>query len=247
MPKIEIKDLTVEYKSRAGAIRVLDNLDVTFQNGKFSSILGYTGSGKTTLLRTIIGLLPYEGSIFIDGVDQNDTLIKDKNIAYVSQECALYHHLSVFDNIAFPLKLIKASREEIIQRVNEVADTLGIRFLLSRKPRVLSGGQQQKVALAKALIKRPNICILDEPFSNLDEKTRTEFKKLIKNVMSDQKITVLYVTHDFEEALAISDEIFIIDDKKIEIHGSPSEINKSTNKIVKSLKCDGDLKGALQH
>jgi len=248
MPEIKVENLKVVYKSNKKKIEdtvALEDFNVTFESGKFNAIVGFSGCGKSTLLRAIAGLTPYEGTISFDGVDGENLLVAERNIAYVSQNYALYPHMTIFDNIAFPLKLLKASREEIIERVYEVAEKLEIKPLLSRKPRQLSGGQQQRVAIARALVKRPSICMFDEPLSNLDNEMRMEARYLIKKVVSSQDMTVLYVTHDFMEAMALSDYIYVINNKKIEVSGTPREVFDMDNEIVKALKFNGDIKDVI--
>lgn len=245
MPEIKIENLIVSYKNKKEQTIVLNHLNATFESGKFSSIVGFSGCGKSSLLKAIVGLLPFEGTITFDGVDSNQILIQDRNIAYVSQNYALYPQMTIFDNIAFPLKLMKASREEIIERVYDIAKKLEIMPLLSRKPRQISGGQQQRVAIARALVKRPSVCLFDEPLSNLDNEMRMEARFLLKKVISSQNITILYVTHDFMEAMALSDEIFVLNNQKIEVHGKPKEVFEMENDTIFALKQNGDYKNVI--
>ena len=146
--------------------------------------------------------------------------------------------MTVFENIAFPLKVAGASKDEIIRRVYEVADKLEIRHCLTRKPKHLSGGQQQRVALARALIKKPNLYLFDEPLSNVDPIKRSESRILIKKIITESNATAIYVTHDFTEAMTLADHIIVINDGKVEIEGAPMEVYKSSNPIVESLKGD---------
>jgi len=245
MPEIKINNLKVTYKNKKEEVVALDNLNVTFEDGKFNAIVGFSGCGKSTLLRAVAGLLEYEGEILFDGINCDTLAINERNIAFVSQKYILYPHMTVFDNIAFPLKMIKASREEIIERVYEIADKLEIKYLLSRKPRQLSGGQQQRVAIARALVRRPKICLFDEPLSNLDNTIRQEIRHLIKKVVASQDITVLYVTHDFKEAMALSDVIYVINNGKIEVSGAPREVYDLDNETVKALRSGEDLDNVI--
>lgn len=237
MPKITINDLKVEYQNKKKAtIVALEGLSCEFENGSFNVVVGYSGCGKTTLLRSIAGLQDYEGEIYFDELNLDDTTVKERNVAYVSQSYVLYPNMTVFDNIAFPLSIAGAPRAEIIARVNEVAERLGIKHCLTRKPKHLSGGQQQRVALGRAIIKKPNVYLFDEPLSNFDQPTRFEARMLIKSAVKDYGSTAVYVTHDFNEAMNLADKIFVINDGKIEISGDPLDVYNSGNEIVESLK-----------
>lgn len=236
MSSIDIKDLYVKYINRKETVDVLKGLNAHFDDGTINAICGYSGCGKTTLLKTIIGLNDYDGEILLDNIDSNSLTIGEKNLAYVSQNYTLFPHLTIFDNIANPLKMNKVPREEIIKRVYEVSEILGIKDLLTRKPRHLSGGQQQKVAIAKALIKKPRVYLFDEPLSNLDYKGRTEARIMIKKVIRMYNSTAIYVTHDLNEAMSIADKIYIINNGVIEIEGTPLDVYNSNNEIVESLK-----------
>ena len=232
MPKIVIKDLVVDYpgkKKKDPPIIVINKLNAVFENGSFNVIIGKSGSGKTTLLKTIIGSLPYDGDIDVDGNDFDLYTIPERNLAYVSQEFALYPHMTIFDNIAFPLKLGGASRNEIIETVNKIADELELTPCLTRKPRHLSGGQQQRVALARAMVKSPSIYLFDEPLSNVDQSSRAEERQFIKSTIKKYGATAIYVTHDLQEAWALADKIFILDEGKIILEGTPKELLDSNN------------------
>ncbi|MCQ2589547.1 MAG: ABC transporter ATP-binding protein [Treponema sp.] len=236
MPKITIEKLNVIYKTKkSGSINVFENLNVEFESGKINSILGQSGCGKTTLLNSIAGIIDFDGKIFFDNCDSTNIALKDRNISLVSQKYVLYPAFSVFENIAFPLKMIGASKEEIIKRVKDIAKELELDLFLNRKPKELSGGQQQRVAIARALVKNPSILLLDEPLSNVDDKQRVELRTLIKSLIKKIGCTAIYVTHDFYEAMSISDKIYIINDKNIVFSGSPSEVYNSKNDYVKSL------------
>ena len=238
MPEIKVNNLTVKYynKKKKEEVTALENLNVDFESGKFNVILGYSGCGKTTLLKSIIGTIDYEGEITYDGIPAEGLSIQDRNLSFVSQNFVLFPHMTIFDNIAFPLKTVNAKKEEIVSRVYEIAEMLEIKQCLSRKPKHLSIGQQQRVAIAKALVKRPNLILFDEPLSNLDPILRMEARYVLKKVIRNFDITVVYVTHDLREAMALADKIFIINDKKIELEGTPSEIYEADNEFVKILR-----------
>lgn len=232
MSRIVIKDLVVDYpgkKKKDPHFIVLNKLNAIFEDGSFNVIIGKSGCGKTTLLKTIIGLLPYEGDIDVDGNDFDLYTIAERNLAYVSQDFALYPHLSIFDNIAFPLKLNGASRKEIIDTVNKIASELDLKHCLTRKPRHLSGGQQQRVALARAIAKSPSIYLFDEPLSNVDQASRSEERQYIKSTVKKYGATAIYVTHDLQEAWSIADKIFIMDEGRFVFEGTPKEILNSDN------------------
>ncbi len=235
MPDISLKNVIVVYEENKNYIYAVNDFSATFKSNQTSVILGYSGCGKTTLLKAIAGLLNYNGSITIDDVENDELLIKDKNIAYVSQNYVLYPHMTIFENIAFPLTNIGAPRQEIIDRVTEIAEILDLTHCLTRKPKHLSGGQQQRVALARALVKRPDICLFDEPLSNVDEQFRREARQLIKQTLTKLSCTAIYVTHSVVEAMSLADELFVLHEGKLEISGVPIDVYNSGNPIMNSL------------
>ncbi|MGN0813418.1 MAG: ABC transporter ATP-binding protein [Candidatus Coproplasma sp.] len=236
MSEIAVKNLSVVYKSKKREAVALDDFSATFKEG-MNVIVGYSGCGKTTLLRCILGLVDYDdGGIFLDGQDLYDIATKDRNFSFVSQEYVLYPQYTVFENIAFPLKLLKAGREEITQRVKEMAEMLDLTACLNRKPKHISGGQQQRVAIARALIKRPSVCLMDEPFSNTDEVMRAQTVRWLKKAFDVTGCTCLYVTHDFKEALILADTIYVMNEGKLELCGTPDDVFNSDNQVVKILK-----------
>lgn len=237
MPKIIFKDLKVKYKNKDKTeIIVLDGFNCELEDSSFNVVIGFSGCGKTTLLRAVAGLIDYEGEIYFDNTEISKLTTQERNVSFVSQEYVLYPHLTIFDNIAMPLLIARAPREEIIDRVKEIANYLGISHCLTRKPKHLSGGQQQKVALARAIIKRPQLYLFDEPLSNFDAQARSEARLMIKKAVKDYHMTAIYVTHDLQEAMSLADKIIVINDGKVEISGTPEEVYESNNKIVKQLK-----------
>ena len=219
MPRIDIKELTVTYLLKdKSTIKAIDNLSFSFPSNKTSIIMGENGCGKSTLLKAICCFFRFDGHIFIDGVDVESQPIKNFNLAYVDQDFNLYPQFDVFDNIAFPLKKIKLSADEIDKRVNQIAKELEINNCLSRKPKELSIGQQQRVAFARALVRKPNILLLDEVFSNLDEPTHEKTRTYLKEMIKAYNITCLYVTHNVNDALKMGDNIYTM---------TPSSIRKS--------------------
>ena len=237
MPKITVSDLTVRYDNkRTGNVIALDGLNVTFLSDKFNVVVGYSGCGKTTLLKCVAGLKEYEGKILFDERDISDLKPSDRGVSYVSQEFMLYPHMTVFDNVAFPLKMAGASKKEIVERVKQIADALDLTYCLTRMPRHVSGGQQQRTAIARALIKRPSVCLLDEPLSNTDPQLRYRERRLIKDTVRQYGCTIIYVTHDIAEAMALADRLIVLADGKCVAEGEPNVVYASDNEIVASLK-----------
>ncbi|MCO6040506.1 ABC transporter ATP-binding protein [Thermococcus alcaliphilus] len=208
-----------------GNFTALDNITLEIEDKEFMALLGPSGSGKSTLLYTIAGIYkPTAGRIYFDGRDVTEVPPKDRNVGLVFQNWALYPHMKVFKNIAFPLELKKVPKEEIEKKVREVAKMLHIDHLLDRYPWQLSGGQQQRVAIARALVKEPDVLLLDEPLSNLDALLRLEVRAELKRLQKELGITAVYVTHDQAEALAMADRIAIIREGKILQVGEPDEV-----------------------
>jgi len=201
------------------------DLDLTIDDGDFLVLLGPSGCGKTTLLRMIAGLLePTSGRILVDEVDITDKPSKQRDLAMVFQSYALYPHLSVRKNLAFPLKVQKVARDEVERRVREVADSLEIGHLLDRKPKELSGGQRQRVAVGRALVRQPKAFLMDEPLSNLDAKLRTQTRQELTELHRRLGATFVYVTHDQVEAMTMATKIVVLNGGRIEQYGTPAEV-----------------------
>ncbi|RKQ88779.1 ABC transporter ATP-binding protein [Brockia lithotrophica] len=210
---------------RFGKVTAVDALSVEFASGEFVVILGPSGCGKSTTLFLLAGLyVPTEGEIRFDGRVVNALPPERRNVGLVFQNYALYPHMSVFENIAFPLHMQRRPREERRERVLAVARMLYIDHLLERKPSQLSGGQQQRVAIARALVKRPDLLLLDEPLSNLDARLRLEMREEIRRVQREVGITTVLVTHDQEEALSLADRILVMRDGKAVQFAPPEEL-----------------------
>ncbi|OQY52011.1 MAG: sn-glycerol-3-phosphate ABC transporter ATP-binding protein UgpC [Desulfobacteraceae bacterium 4572_89] len=204
---------------------VVHKVNARFENGEFVVIVGPSGCGKSTILRMIAGLEEVsEGNITIGDRIVNEVEPKDRQIAMVFQNYALYPHMTVFNNMAYGLKLRKISREEIKQRVDDAAELLQLTEFLKRKPRQLSGGQRQRVAMGRALVRKPEVFLFDEPLSNLDAKLRHQMRVELKKLHQRLGTTMIYVTHDQVEAMTLADKIVIINDGHIEQIGSPKEI-----------------------
>ena len=227
----------------------IENLNLDIKEGEFFTFLGPSGCGKTTSLRALVGFLsPSKGKVYVGDKDVTNLPVEKRNIGMVFQSYALFPTMSVYDNIAFGMKVKKASKTEIDQKVHEVAAKIKItESQLKKNVSDLSGGQQQRVALARAIVLEPKILCLDEPLSNLDAKLRIDMRMELKRLQKELGITTLYVTHDQEEALTLSDRIAVFNNGYVEQVGTPYEIyNESKSEFV----CDfiGDinrLKGEL--
>jgi ABC-type sugar transport system ATPase subunit len=219
--KIELKNIEKFY----GKTKVLDDVNLTIEPNEFFAFLGPSGSGKTTTLRILAGLEDLnKGKIFFDGTDITNFSPSNRDIAMVFQSYALYPHMTVYENIAFPLKMDKIEKSRIAELVKQSATKVKIEHLLSRKPGQLSGGQQQRVALARAVVRKPKIFLLDEPLSNLDAKLRLETRVELKNLQKSLNVTTVYVTHDQEEAMTLANRMAVFLEGKIMQVGTPTEI-----------------------
>ncbi|MCI9481446.1 MAG: sn-glycerol-3-phosphate ABC transporter ATP-binding protein UgpC [Oscillibacter sp.] len=207
-----------------GVIAVQEfNLDIA--DKEFIVLVGPSGCGKSTTLRMVAGLEEIsEGELYIDGQRMNDVEPKNRDIAMVFQSYALYPHMTVYDNMAFPLKLRKMSKEEIERRVKEAAEILDITQYLDRKPKALSGGQRQRVAIGRAIVREPKVLLMDEPLSNLDAKLRNQMRAEIIKLRQKINTTFMYVTHDQTEAMTLGDRIVIMKDGFIQQIGTPQEV-----------------------
>ena len=234
MKRLEIKDLFVSYKkNKKEKVDVIKGLSLDVNDNEIIVILGPSGCGKTTLLKSITGIVSIDGgSIMISGLDSSMLPIKNRNIAYVSQSFFTYDFMSVYNNIALPLKAMKISIDEINRRVYDVSKKLGIDFLLSRKPRVLSGGQRQKVALARALVKYPDLYLFDEPFSNLDPLVRNDLKEEIKRIKKEYNSAMIFVTHDVNDAISLADRVFIMENGVFVKEVTVDELKKNVKSYV---------------
>lgn len=218
---VSIRGLEKNY----GPVRVLKGVSLDIGRNQFVSLLGHSGCGKTTTLRIILGFLRADGgSIHIDGQDMTDVPPRNRGIGMVFQSYALWPHMSVFENVAFGLRVRKVAEPEIASRVGEVIGRLHLGGLEQRSPRELSGGQQQRVALARALVIRPPLLLLDEPLSNLDRQLREDMRLELKRLQRSISQTTIYVTHDQDEALSLSDKVVVMNVGQIEQVGTPHEI-----------------------
>jgi len=239
MSKVTLKNVNLGYKiNRKEYNNVIDDLNMVIESEKISVIIGESGSGKTTIIRAIAGILKVDkGNIYFDDIDVTDYDSTSRNVSYVSQMIGLYPNFTVFNNIAFPLKISHTPAEEIRERVYEVADMLKIAHCLTRKPRQLSIGQAQRVAIARAIVKRSNVYLFDEPFSNLDKDLSRELTLELKKLLTSLRATVIFISHDLNEALSIADHVFVLKEGKVIFSDEPQKLIKSKDKdIVKLLE-----------
>jgi multiple sugar transport system ATP-binding protein len=230
MGQVVLKDINKFYDS----VHAVKDVHLQIRDKEFVVLVGPSGCGKTTTLRMIAGLEAISsGTISIDGQVINDLAPMDRDIAMVFQNYALYPHMSVYDNMAFGLKMRKFARAEIGKRVKDAADILGIGELLKRKPRQLSGGQRQRVALGRAIVRHPRVFLFDEPLSNLDAKLRVQMRVELKKLHLRLGTTAIYVTHDQVEAMTLGDRVVVMKDGLVQQVGDPLELyNQPANKFV---------------
>ena len=226
MAQVEISCLVKTYPDRTGpGARAVDGIDLTISDKEFMVLVGPSGCGKSTTLRMIAGLEDISGgSISIDGRKVNDVAPKDRDIAMVFQNYALYPHMSVYENMAFGLKLRNVPKAEIDTRVREAATLLGLETYLDRKPKALSGGQRQRVAVGRAIVRRPKVFLFDEPLSNLDAKMRVGMRAEISRLHQQLGATMIYVTHDQVEAMTMGDRICVMREGRILQVAAPLEL-----------------------
>ena len=221
MARVILRNVT----KRFGKVVAVDNINLSLKDGEFVVLLGPSGCGKTTTLRLIAGLEEVtSGEIYIGDRIVNDLAPKDRNVAMVFQSYALYPHMSVFENIAFSLRLKHVPKDEIEKRVRRVAEMLQIDKFLNRKPRQLSGGQRQRVALARAIVRNPDVYLMDEPLSNLDAKLRVQTRAELLKLHKKLGTTTIYVTHDQVEAMTLGQRVAIINNGKLEQFDTPENV-----------------------
>lgn len=230
MANLEITNVSKSY----GSTQAVKDVSLKVSSGTFTVILGPSGSGKTTLLRCVAGFeKPDSGSISIDGSDVTELPPRERDLAMVFQSYALFPLMTIRDNIAFPLKVRNAPKAEIDQRVNQVADLLVIKHLLDKKPGQLSGGEQQRAALGRAIVRQPNALLMDEPLTSLDAPLRAQMRAEFKRIRRETQMTAIYVTHDQAEAMGLADMIAIMNGGKLMQYGGPLEVyTKPRNSFV---------------
>ncbi len=214
-----------DVKKSFGETQVIHGVNIDIQDGEFIVIVGPSGCGKSTLLRMVAGLeTATSGEISINGGRVNEAEPMDRNIAMVFQNYALYPHMSVFENMAYGLKIAKTPKPEIAERVQTAAKLLQLEPFLNRKPRQLSGGQRQRVAMGRAIVRKPDVFLFDEPLSNLDAKLRVQMRLEIKHLQRQLGVTSLYVTHDQVEAMTLADRMIVMNDGVADQIGAPLEV-----------------------
>lgn len=224
MSYVQVKKLS----KRFGKNEILHDLSLDIEEGELVTLLGPSGCGKSTLLKCIAGLLPHEcGEIWLDGSNITHKEPKDRGIGFMFQSYALFPNMTVYGNVSFGLTIQKKSKAEINKVVNEVLDLVNLKDKINAYPRELSGGQQQRVALARSLVMHPKLMLLDEPLSALDAKIRKNLRLELRRIQKSTGMTFIFVTHDQEEALSMSDRIFLMDNGNIVQHGTPREIYES--------------------
>jgi sulfate transport system ATP-binding protein len=222
---------------RFGDFVALEDVDLTVRSGALTALLGPSGGGKSTLLRIIAGLeKPDAGTVEIDGTDATRLAPRHRDVGFVFQHYAAFTHLSVYRNVAFGLEIRKRPKDEIRRRVRELLELVHLEQFADRLPAQLSGGQRQRMALARALAVEPKVLLLDEPFGALDAKVRKELREWLRRLHDEVNVTTLFVTHDQEEALEVSDEIVVINEGRVEQVGTPDELyDKPVNPFVMSF------------
>ena len=222
MAFFNLQDINVSYDKKNN---ILEGLNLEIEKGELVSLLGPSGCGKTTTLRVVAGFIePTHGQFILDDTDMTKVPVHKRNFGLVFQSYALFPHLSVFDNVAFGLKLQKVSKEEIKKRVENILEVCDLKGFEKRFPKQLSGGQRQRVALARALVVEPKLLLLDEPLSNLDAKLRINMRVEIKRLQRKLGITTIFVTHDQEECFSISDKVAVMNGGVIEQYDTPENI-----------------------
>ena len=218
---ILVKNITKRFGSKVA----LDNVTVEAPGGQLVALLGPSGSGKTTLLRIIAGLeFADSGQVLFEGQDATERSARHRNVGFVFQHYALFRHMTIFENVAFPLSVRKRPKEEIQERVDELLKLVQLENFGKRYPSTLSGGQRQRIALARALAARPKVLLLDEPFGALDAQIRKELRRWLRKLHDEIHVTSLFVTHDQEEALEVADEVVIFNAGKVEQVGTPDDV-----------------------
>ena len=231
MAKVELKGIGKVYD---GNVRAVTDANITVEDKEFCVFVGPSGCGKSTTLRMVAGLEDItEGKLYIDGKEMNDVPPKDRDIAMVFQNYALYPHMTVYDNMAFGLKIRKMDKQEIDRRVKEAAAQLDLTQYLTRRPKALSGGQRQRVAVGRAIVRNPKVFLFDEPLSNLDAKLRVTMRSELAALHNRLQATMIYVTHDQIEAMTLGDKIVVMKDGVIQQIGAPLYLyNNPINKFV---------------
>ena len=233
---IRCENVNKKFKSKT----VLEDISFTVKRGEFLSLLGPSGCGKTTILRMLIGIeKPTSGRIIKDGRDITDTAPKDRNIGIVFQNYSLFPNMDVYHNISYALQSKRMPKDEIDKKVKDIIETVGLEEHIYKKPKQLSGGQQQRVAIARTLVLNPDVILFDEPMSALDAEIKVVLRQQLKDIQKKLQITMIYVTHDQEEAFALSDRIMVLNDLRIAHLDTPYNLyHKPSDPFVKRFIVD---------
>ena len=235
--KIEYRNVSVLYENKKrNIVTAVDDVSFSFEPNAFNVIVGPSGCGKTSLLKCLTGEVVYEGKIFFSDIDLEKIELKNRKIAYMSEDYTIFPHITVYDNIAFPLSIMKMDHDEADQLIKHIAAILDIDYLLTRKSKYLSIGQISRVALAKVLVKNSELYLFDEPTKNLDETNRNIVNEYIKKEIKEKKKTVLYVTHNILEALSLADYLYVFHEGKFIAKYTPQEFLRSDNEVVVGLR-----------
>ncbi len=231
------KEVSIKYKSKKkGETVVIRKMNAVFPPCSLNVILGPSGCGKTTLLKAIAGLIDYEGDFYLDEKKLREVPLNKLGLSYVPQEVKLYPFWTVFDNIAFPLKLRKTPREELLRSVRAIAEELGISSCLNVRPKYISEGQRQRVMFARELVSNPKLLLFDEPLSSLDPSIKEEVCSLLKKYQKEHQATILYVTHSFREAMLLADRLFLMDHGEFVANDTPYHLLNQSNAYLKSIE-----------
>ena len=230
MVSIKLKNVTKAF----GDFKAVDNVSFDIKDKEFFVLLGPSGSGKSTTLNMLAGFEPpTDGIIEFDGNNMNEVVPENRDVAMVFQSYALYPTMTAYDNIAFPLRIKKVAKDQVDDDVKRIADMLGISHLLDKKPHALSGGERRRVALSRAIVRKPNVFLMDEPLSNLDAKLRVHMRSELIRLQKKLNITTIYVTHDQTEAMSMADRVAVMDEGEIAQIAQPAEIyDKPSNQFV---------------
>ena len=225
MKLLEFKEYSAYYRKKKIMTVALDRISLSVEQGEFLIVVGPSGCGKTTLLKSLTDGIEYtDGEIFLEGEPLFQVPLGKRNIAYISQECNLVRSQSIFDSIAFPLRMMGVRQEETVERVKELASVMGLLPFLTRRPKQLSGGQLQRAELCRALIKHPRLILFDEPFSNLDPELRASMREYLKAVHKRYRPTCIFVTHDLNDAYHLAGRILVLNRGAVEQIGTAQEI-----------------------
>lgn len=232
MAELSLQGISKKFSNASGP--ALKDLSIEIRSGEFLALLGPSGCGKTTALRIVAGLEdPTTGSVILDGEDITDKPESERDVAMVFQTYALYPHMTVAENLSFPLRVSKTPRDQIDSRIREVSSLLGLADLMDRKPSQLSGGQRQRVAMGRAIVRKPQVFLMDEPLSNLDAKLRAQMRAELFHLQRELGITTLYVTHDQAEAMVLGHRVVVLRDGEVQQLGPPQDVyNRPANLFV---------------